>query len=305
MANDSRRSYRLLNVVVALSLVLLGAGLLIVTLTFDESISELGKQLLEHAAGIVLVGGALGIVFEFFLRKEIFEIFNDSVVRLTNDQKSFEAIIDTKIDLIKSDLDVYARDVSNKLSLSQGSARIGLVNVHHQESNFDYSDMITNSTELTFVFNDGRTWFSQHEADIAERLADSSKKTIVILNSKSSNFLQSLGERVEQTPESLKSKIDESISKLLKLRRGGHDLRIFEHPLPTSYSLVMSEHSAILIPYLIAGKSDKIPCFFFAKGTRDGFYEALRKDVAALMYERGSQLHPQQPPLNRQSESLP
>lgn len=297
MADDSKRSYRLLNVVVALSLVVLGAGLLILSLTFESSISKLGKQLLEHAAGIVLVGGALGIVFEFFLRKEIFEIFNDSVVRLTNDQKSFETIIDSKIDRIRSDLDSYSRDVSNKLSLSQGSARIGLVNVHHQESNFDYSEIIASSNELTFVFNDGRTWFSQHEADLAERLADSTKKTTVILNAKSSNFLQSLGERVEQSPESLISKIDDSINKLLKLRRGSHDLRIFEHPLPTSYSLVMSENSAILIPYLIAGKSDKIPCFFFAKGTRDGFYEALRKDVTALMYERGSQLHPLQLPL--------
>lgn len=293
---STKRSYQQVNIIVALSLFIGGITLLLLVTVYEENIVPIFRKFLEHAAGVIIAGGALGCVFEFFVRKEIFDIFNSSIVSMTADQRAFENAIDAKVDSFRLDLQVYASDVSSKLSLSQGSARVGLTNVHHQENNFDYSEILTESKNLIFVFNDGRTWFSQHESDLASRLSDPSKSTSVILNSRTSSFLTSLAEKVEQSPESLSAKIDESVTKIIKLSKNGHELRIYEHPLPTSYSLVMNDHSAIMIPYLMAGKSDKIPCFFFSKGSKEGFYEALRKDVVALMGERGEQTYPPQLP---------
>lgn len=298
MVDDPRRFYRIIHVTIFLALLVAGLVLTGLALTVPGEERPLLKGALEHLSSTFIVGAALGLAYEFFLRNEILDIFTVSVKRIAVNQQMFEIEIDRKIDIVRANLDLHAEEVTSKLSVSKGSERLGLCDVQPHENIVDYSNMIKESQELYFVFNDGRTWFSTHEADLADRLSDESKKTIVILNHKDSLFLDVLSSKVGQSRESLSLKISETVDKLTKMRCLGHDLQIFGHKLPSSYSLILSESTAVMIPYLMARKGDRIPCFSFSYGVPGGFYDVLRKDLMSLINDWSARLYPVELPFN-------
>ena len=302
MSASNHRPYRLINVVIALVIFSAGLILAIASISLSEAENNLLKSILENTSSTLIVGGALGLAFEFFIRKDLIDIFRKSVEDITSHHSSLESNVLSHVEIVINKIDSHAVDVSNRLSISNGVSILGISEIHAHENNLSYSDIIKFSKELFFVFNDGRTWFSTHEADLSDRLADGDKRTTVILNDRKSTFLSVLAKKVDQDAAALSSKIDESIYKLSKLSSKNHVLEIYGHNVPSSYSLIMNEEKAILIPYLMARKADRIPCFVFARGVTNGFYETIRKDVFALMNNYSEKVYPQELPLRKLSE---
>jgi hypothetical protein len=264
-----RSRYNLRNLLVGSLSLIVGLVLVIIAEKIDRSINPLVRGLLETSAISLLVGGFLGLGYEFLLRKELLREFDDAIAGLT------AGIRDIRL------------EIDHRMTLASAVDILGLAEIGERESHFDYTEMITKSKCLYFAFNDGRTWFSNHEHDISRRAEIAGFETHIILVNPDSPFINALGEKVSQTPEELRRKIDETTRMMSRLS-WSHNLNVYGHNMPTSYSLVMNDDKAVFIPYPMARKTDKIPCFVFSSKSDDGFYAALRRDVHELINLSGT-----------------
>ena len=214
----------------------------------------------QSLAQTIFVGAILGLVYETLLRHDIVNIFEDGNRELISASKT----------------------LSRQFNLSEQASSIGLIGVYPSEGAFDYSAVINEARELTFIFNDGRTWFSRHEADLSERLSKENRTTSVILVHPESKFLQSLSRKVDSEIETLKQKTKETEKMLKRCLNSNHRLRITGHHFPSSYSAVITETIAIYIPYPMARKEDRIPCFIYTSAVDGSYYYNIKRDVDAL-----------------------
>jgi len=256
-AKMDQPTYRLKNIIIVLGLFVFALLALVASLGIDGWFS----QFLQSISQTVMVGAILGFAYELFLREEVIRIFREGN----------EGLVERHDKL------------AEQFTLSGSCSKIGLSEVHVAESGFDYADIISNSQELTFVFNDGRTWFSRHEADLSDRLARPDRSTTVIIAHPNSSFLPILAEKVEADVEGLARKIEESARMLKRNAKNNHRLKIFGHNFPTSYSAIISENFGVFIPYPMARKEDKIPCFVFTSDVESSFYHILKRDIDTLV----------------------
>ena len=177
---------RLKQTLIALAICLASATALILVLIFMDA--SVVRTTLLSIIVTMLTSAFLGLLYEFFLRKDLLQI--------TESNK--EEILD-------------------KLRLFKGGEDIGLAEIYYDGNMYDHTPMLLNSTNLTILLHDGRTWVSRHEADLSKRLADSSKKTVFVFVHPESHFLQSLSVKVGVTKERLIDKIEETIGTLQKL----------------------------------------------------------------------------------------
>jgi hypothetical protein len=264
--------YKLKNVVVAFLGIIIGLALMFVAETIDQSLHKIWYGIASSLATTAIVGGVLGLSYEFYLRKEIIDLFTKSIGHVLSEVKAARSAMDAR------------------LSLSSALDVVGLSAVGPRESHYDYSGMITKSEKLFFVFNDGRTWFSSHHDDLSNRLNDCSLETHILLLHPESNFIESLSNKVDQTPDELRAKVNETVRLIEKIRAKDCRVTVHGHNMPSSYSLVMNDKIAIYTPYPIIRKADRIPCFIFRSDAPDGFYRVLRRDVEALIADSSTKI---------------
>jgi hypothetical protein len=232
------------------------------------------RGLLEATAISLITGGLLGLAYEFVLRRELVRHFDQAVTSVTGEVSTVKALIDQRMGLA-SNIDL-----------------LGLVEVCPRESHYNYSEIIVKAKKLYFSFNDGRTWFSNHEHDLYARAQIIDIETHVLLVHPESPFIDALGAKVSLSGEDLRRKIDETVKMLARLQWKGL-FRVYGHMMPTTYSLVLSEEQGVFVPYHMARKVDKVPCFMFSAAAVDGFYASLRRDVDALIeHSQTEHLHP-------------
>lgn len=265
METNEQKSYNLKSYIIAAGGVIGGLGLIIASEHIDRLAHPIVYNCAASVATTLLVGGLLGLAYEIALRRELVGHFN-------------RALNTVRIDVANT-----VDRVDRRIGLAHTIDHIGLDEIEPKESHFDYSDMIISSHKLWFVFNDGRTWFSQHAADIHERLQKPNLVTNIILADTHSPFLDALAVKVDDSKEELQRKVEGTVKLVGKLRTSDHKVTIYGHSMPTTYSLIMNETKAVFIPYPMARKADRIPCFVFSSASEDGFYGMLRRDVAALI----------------------
>lgn len=258
-------SYNIRTLLVGAVGVILGLALVLLGEQTSREAHPLLNGFFEATAVAVLTGSLLGLAYEFLLRKELMRHFDVSVSNL------------------RSQMTELRDDIDARIGLSSNLIKLGLTEICPRENHYDYSDMFADSKRLFFVFNDGRTWFSNHEHDLNARAELSGKETHIILIHPDSPFIDALSVKVSQTPEELRKKIDETSKMISRLPWRSHKVQVYGHAVPTSYSLVISETKAVFIPYQMARKADKIPCFIFSAQASDGFYWSLWRDVKAIL----------------------
>lgn len=236
MEAPSRERHRLRVLVVSLSSVAAALLLIAIGLAIKED-QAFWSGMLTNIGQTALVGGALSLAYEYFLREDMIRIQDESERRIISTYGS----------------------ISEKFDLAEGCLVLGLSRTHLKEHAVDYSEILLSSPNLVMVFNDGRTWLSTHSADIAERMQKPNFKTTLVLTHPQSPFLSALAVKVESTEEHLRAKIAESTKMLSRLNGTGHKLRVVGHFMPTSYSLVMNDDRCIFVPYPISRKEDRIP----------------------------------------------
>ena len=259
------KGYNLKSIIIGFVCVTAGLA----TLIGAENIDRPGHPIIYYGlisfAPVLAIGGLLQLGYEFLLRRELIKEF----------EKSVRAVIH-ELHQIRSDID-------NRINLSHALSEVGLCEVGPRESHFDYSDMIKTSKKLYFVFNDGRTWFSNHEYDLHARAGRSDVETHIVLAHPESVFINSLAIKVDQTPEELQQKIRETVRMISRINWGENRIHIYGHMMPTAYSLIMNEDRAVFVPYPVSTKADRVPCFIFSSVGADGFYGVLRRDIDNLI----------------------
>jgi hypothetical protein len=268
---ENQRSLNLRTLLVGAVGVIGGLALIILAEHSSRAVHPLLRGFLEATAISLLTGSLLGLGYEFLLRKELMRHFDESVTAL------------------KDQVEKIREDVDQRMHLSKNIDVLGMIEICPRENHYDYSDFFIDSKKLFFVFNDGRTWFSNHEHDLNARAELPGKETHIILINPKSTFVDALSSKVSQTPDELRKKIDETTRMVSRLRWRSHKVQVYGHSVPTSYSLVMSETKAVFIPYQMARKSDKLPCFIFSAATADGFYASLWRDVQAILDHSGTE----------------
>jgi len=272
-----RRAFNLKSLLAALIAVCLGLLLVIVSENIVRERHPIIYAVAASLAATLLTIGLLGLAYEFLLRKELLTEF------------------DRSIDSVFNEIHNAVKNMDGRMRLSDGISIVGLHDIGPRESHFDYTSMIVHSKKLYFVFNDGRTWFSNHHDDLYVRAQNKKAETHVILVHPSSPFTTALAEKVEQTAEELRSKIAETVKMIARIPWGEHKITVYGHKMPTSYSLIMNEEVAVFIPYPIARKTDKIPCFVFKADQKESFYHTLMRDVSALTSSHDTSIvHPPQ-----------
>jgi hypothetical protein len=246
---QDRRAFDLKTFLIGAFGLIFGLLLVMTAEHVERDAHPLLRGLLEATAISLITGGFLGLAYEFLLRKELIRHFDESVSAVIQEVSSVKVAVDRRI------------------GLAQNLDKLGLSEICPRESHYDYTRMIHDSQELFFAFNDGRTWFSNHEHDLHARAARIEVETSILLLHPESPFITALGAKVAQSPDDLRRKIDETIRMLVRLPWQGK-LRIYGHMMPTSYSLVLSEERAVFVPYHMARKVDKSAMLYFQRRSR-------------------------------------
>jgi hypothetical protein len=265
------KSYNLKGIIIGLMGLAAGLATIMGAENVDKELHPTIYSGLVALGPVLALGGVLQLGYEFLLRKELIKEF-ERAVRLV-----LHEIAQTRT------------DIDNRINLSNALSSIGLHQVGPRESHFDYSEMIKTSKLLYFVFNDGRTWFSNHEYDLHARAQTPGKETRIILAHPESSFIPALAIKVDQSVEELQQKIRETVRMISRINWGDNSVSVFGHMLPTAYSLIMNEDQAVFVPYHISTKADRVPCFIFTAGAADGFYGVLRRDIDNLIAKDDTQ----------------
>lgn len=273
--HTDRKTFNLKSMIAGLFGVSTGLALIAVSESIEREQHPIIYGVVASIAATLLTGGLLGLAYEFVLRKELLEEF------------------DRSLSTLQADIKAMTESVDRRMRLAASLNETGLQEVSPRESHFDYSDMIRKSKKLYFIFNDGRTWFSNHHDDLYARAANPKQETHIILAHPTSPFIESLSNKVDQTADELRSKIAETVKMISRIAWGEHKIAVYGHKMPSSYSLIMNERQAVFVPYPMARKADRIPCLIFSADAPDGFYHVLDRDVKALMQSQGTiRLHP-------------
>ena len=259
------RSYNLKSIIIGFMCVTAGLATLILAENVDRADHPIVYFGLLSFAPVLAIGGLLQLGYEFLLRRELIKEFEKSV-----------KIVIHELHQIRSDID-------SRINLSRALTEVGLSEVGARESHFDYSEMIKSSKKLYFVFNDGRTWFSNHEYDLHARAQKGDVDTHIVLAHPESTFINSLAVKVDQSAEELQQKIRETVRMISRISWGDGRIHVYGHMMPTAYSLIMNEERAVFVPYPVSTKADRVPCFIFSAGATDGFYGVLRRDIDNLI----------------------
>jgi hypothetical protein len=272
-----RKAFNLKSIIAALLGTTGGLFLIVVSEAINRQDHPVIYGIVASIAATLLTAGLLGFAYEFLLRKELLQEFDRSLSKL------------------QGDISQIAMSVDRRLRLADSIGAVGLTQIDPRESHFDYSDMIRKSKKLFFVFNDGRTWFSNHADDLQHRASNPKLETHIVLAHPESPFVESLSRKVDQTADEIRSKIAETTRMIARIPWGDHKITVYGHQMPTSYSLIMNESHAVFIPYPLARKADRIPCFIFSSDAPDGFYRMLDRDVKTLLNATDTDvLHPPQ-----------
>uniref|UniRef100_UPI003BAB0DE2 hypothetical protein n=1 Tax=Stappia sp. TaxID=1870903 RepID=UPI003BAB0DE2 len=260
----ARKTYRLKYVIVFLFLTIVCLAL-IVSIALFLPANSFGRDVAMAMVSSVTVASILGLVYEYFLREDIMKM---------NDASSDRVI--------------------EKICVENFSREIGLSGVFANANAFNYSNFLLHSKSITIVMNDGRTWVSNHESDIEDRLKRKGFKTRFVLINPDSPFLESLALKIGTTKKALAEKIRETTETLLSHCEEGSDLTIYYHKFPTTFSLYMCDERARLVTYPMARKADKVPLVVFKKGNEEAYYHSIERDVAALI-KASEQVYPELP----------
>lgn len=173
-------------------------------------------------------------------------------------------------------------EMGKRLSIAGDAAQLGLVECIPDSSLYDFTAVICESKKLVVVLNDGRTWCSVHRDRLRKRLEDPSKCTTIYLIHPESDFISVLARKGSTEPETIRTRIGETVAMLEKVCTPGTQLELLGHNLFNPHALVLSESKALLTPYFTSRGGRTVPLFVFEDSGPDSFYRLLASDVEGL-----------------------
>lgn len=186
--------------------------------------------------------------------------------------------VDKRIARRLSDL---VSDLNSNDTLTKSTRQLGLVELVPSITALSYGELFEDATDVTVLMNDGNQWIRNNLPWLRRRHVDNRAfKTTIILVHPASPYLSILA-RKQQTNESvLVSKIQRTAQ--IVYRDMGPTVPCLGHFLVSAYSLVISEDTAVYVPYLTSRSRGTVPGLVFKRTQHAGFFDMLRADLDAL-----------------------
>lgn len=250
LISDLRDKFRLGYFLWATIFIIAGCFLLYIsTILTDKFWSSLFNQL----SIALMISSVSSVIYEFSLRQDFVRIIDENT-----------------------------SEIIKEVGLIRQKSYLGLIELKDEAGRYDYSHLISESTNLVIILNKGSSWYSVNSEDLKKRFKDSSKITeIFFLHPDKNHEALSVLSRKENLPvESIKTDIENTIEKLKHIKRQDTKLTIYGHQLFNPYSLYFGDDYAVITPYLHTRR----PCllFKFEAGTPTCFYEELKNDIDDL-----------------------
>lgn len=186
--------------------------------------------------------------------------------------------------------------ILDKLNLKRGIDQTGIEEVFTDISEIDYKyyfKYAKRSIDIIHVY--GRTWTSNNEDEIKDKLLNSNCNIRVIIASPESPFINGLAFYYGMTPDKLKYRIEEVTTtwkkiyaKKISRRKTESTLELYYHKGQPSYSLYRFDDKIVTVHNKVAnsGKTKKLPTIV-CKNTRrqDDLYSSYLDEINELVLQ--------------------
>lgn len=208
---------------------------------------------ISQIASTLLVGGTVSILYKVFVDRA-----NDR--QMQKYFKIHESILDT-----------------------------GLIEVLVDSKTHNYAPMITESTSLTIILNDGFRWLSTYSVEFTKRFSRSSSITEIFLVDPNGQFLPALAHKTDLLPQDLGKKIQQSVDFVMRTYNGSDKsgaLKIYYLKNYPTQSIFCTEREVLITPYQTSSGRRTVPLYIY-QNTKKEICVATEiiKDIEALRRE--------------------
>ncbi len=214
--------------------------------------SWIGAWLLQ-LAGVLMIGGGLGIIDKTLLHRDTFE----------NTRRLF--------------------------MIHESTVQLGLKEIIRDANQYSYSRIVRESPSLSVVLNDGRTWVSAHITDIKSRFEKKEFVTELFVPDPNGSFAPIIAKKTGYTDADQVAKIEQAKSRLIEeFDIGGHvgTLRIYHIPHFPTHSVFLGSDEALVSQYGVSSGRRAVPLFAYCRlSDANCLYADVRDDVGKLRAE--------------------
>ena len=215
-------------------------------------------------------------IYNFHLKKD----FNNHLTNISN--------------ILKGRLKKQTDDIISQFNISKTADSMGLTDIYPDCTNIDFDSLLVNSQKLIILVNDGRTWASVQRDRLRKRFNDPQKETTFFIIHPDSIMIDVLSRKGSIEKDILKQRIIETLQLLNEISVENTKLEILGHHLFNPHSMIVSEDTAILIPYFVSRGGRTVPAMKYVNIDDDECYykrlfddlEKLRMDSQSLNVER-------------------
>jgi len=194
--------------------------------------------------------------------------------------------------LLKEGLNKQTQNISAQFGVSKNSEATGLVDLQLDAANIDFDSLIINSNKLIILLNDGRTWLSVQRDHLRKRFSDPKKETTLFIIHPDSPMINVLSRKGSIEPYSLIQRINETLQLLKEISVEDTNLEILGHHLFNPHSMILTEDTAIVIPYFVSRGGRTVPAFRYDHINDDEcYYNRLSEDLEKLRMDSQSLIH--------------
>ncbi len=235
-----------------LSLIALIISLILLIVLSLEVIQQIEytwiPRLIETIASTLMVAGTIGLLFQSIALNEIMAI------------------------------------IERHFTIFKGINEVGLNEIHANDGDFSFEQMLLYSHHLIIVINDGRRWVGRHSDLLRKRMMTPNYKTTFIFQHPQSDMIKILANKTDHPIVYIQEKIEGTVKELHSFQRDKtHELKTYGHHFYNVYALFLSDDLAAFTPYYIAPGRYNVPIFAFHKKGCDSHYQMLHQDAHNLV----------------------
>lgn len=191
----------------------------------------------------------------------------------------------------------------NLMNLFQVSGAIrdsGLTNILTDCSEYNYSDLISNSDEFSVIMNDGQRWVGNNSPALEKRFNRKGKETEIFVVNPESDFCKALANKTDVELSQLKTKIEQTVVMLentyQKSEKKG-SLKIYYLKNYPTQTLFYTEDTVVVTPYQTSSGRNIIPLYEYHY--KEGYYSIgnyLHNDLekvraeSTLIFDNGKKM---------------
>lgn len=230
--------------IIALILVVMGFAILLMQLKLCKP-ETFWYSVSGNAASVILICGVLGFLEEV---------------------------------ISKQDRDKQLRELFGVSSAIKDS---GLLDIKIDSQEYSYSQLLSNSDVFYTIMNDGLRWVNTYSAQLKKRFSNKTKVTEFFFVDPNGFFVNALAQKTGRVPDSLRNKIEETVSVLsdLYLNQSSKEgsLKIYYLKNYPTQSIFYTDNIIVTTSYQTSCGRNTVPLFEYK-------YDKASTNIAKFLY---------------------